>query len=83
MIAAIMAVTKMDTPELLSMQSLPVSPLAWLFVGPSDHLRLGPVKPLVTFCCHTWVGSVTEPQDAFFVSEFSKQFLSWCVALLL
>ena len=43
MIAAITAVTRMDTQEWLSMQSLSVSPLAWLFVRPCDHLRLGPV----------------------------------------
>ena len=41
MIAAIMAVTRMDTLEWLSMQNLPVLPLAWLFVGTRDHSRLG------------------------------------------
>ena len=69
-----MAVTRMDTPELLFMQSLPVLQLVWLFVGPRDHLRLGPVKPLVTFCCHTWVGLVTEPQDAFLFKSLANNF---------
>ena len=36
-----MAVTRMDTLEQLSMQSLLVSLLMQLFVGPCDHWRLG------------------------------------------
>ena len=48
MTAAITAVIRMDTPEWLSMQSLPVSLLARLSVGPRDHLRLG--ASLRLFC---------------------------------
>ena len=41
MIAVITAITRMDTLEWLSMQSLPVSPMTWLFVWPRDYSRAG------------------------------------------
>ena len=42
MIATIMAVTRIYVPEWLSVQSLPVSPLVRLFVGPRDW-NWGPI----------------------------------------
>ena len=41
MTAVITPVTRMDSPEWLSMQSLPVALLARLFMGPRDYWRLG------------------------------------------
>ena len=43
MTAVITAMARMDTPERLSMHSLPTSPLVRLTVGTRDHRRLEPV----------------------------------------
>ena len=50
----ITAVTIMNTPEWLSMQSLPVSLLAQLSVGPCDHLRLG-ASLVMQQGCSSWL----------------------------
>ena len=49
MIAAIVAVTRLDTPEGLSVQSVPVLPLAWVFVELHDHYRLRASLGFITY----------------------------------